>query len=176
MLSQVMESLPTTTVTSNSLIDGLIDTLRSERRLLDELRAIMARQRDAVARDDLQAIDDTVFAVQRVLLTLNEARNRRRTLSERLGCDTEAAPHRLADALGHRATEGVRLASCDVEDSARRLSREVATTREVLRKGLATGEEYVRILVGAGDKGVGYPRRADGNLELPAARLVNRQA
>lgn len=175
MLAQVVEPMPTT-VMPNPFIEGLIDTLRSERRLLDDLRAVMVRQRDAVARDDLQELDDTVFAVQRVLLTLNEARKRRRTLSERLGCDAETAPRYLPDALGNQATDGVRAASRDLEEAARLLSREVATNREVLRKGLAAGEEFVRILTGAGQKAVGYPERADGTLVLREARLVNRQA
>jgi hypothetical protein len=175
MLAQVVEPLPTT-VMSNPLIDGLIDTLRSERRLLDDLRAIMVRQRDAVARDDLQELDDTVFAVQRVLLTLNEARKRRRMLSERLGCDAETPPRHLPDALGGQATDAIRLASHDLEDAARQLSREVATNREVLRKGLATGEELVRILSGAGQRAVGYPERSEGHLVPSEARLVNRRA
>jgi hypothetical protein len=47
----------------------------------------------------------------------------------------------------------------------------------VLRKGIATGEEFVRILTGTtGQKAVGYPERADGNPTLRGTWLVNRQA
>lgn len=159
---------------THPFIDGLVDTLRSERRLLDDLRTIMVRQRAAVAGDDLQELDDTVFAVQRVLLTLNEARKRRRTLSERLGCDPETPPRHLPDALGVQATDAVRAASADLEEAARALSREVAVNREVLRRGIAAGEEFVRILTGMPGQKVGYP-----DPDAPALRgtlLVNRQA
>jgi len=174
MLSQVVETEPVAAA-ANPLIDGLVDTLRSERRLLDDLRGIMVRQRVAVAGDDLQELDDTVFAVQRVLLTLNEARKRRRTLSERLGCDPDTPPRHLADALGLQATETVRGAGHDLEDAARALSREVAVNREVLRRGLAAGEEFVRILTGAAGQRVGYPE-PDGTPALRGTLLINRQA
>jgi hypothetical protein len=172
MFAQVVES-SSATVMPNPLIEGLIDTLKSERRLLDDLRAIMLRQRTAVASDDLAELDDTVFAVQRVLLTLNEARKRRRMLSERLGCDVETPPRHLADALGLQGTEAVRSASQGLEEAARALAREVAVNREVLRKGLATSEEFVRILTGAPAKKVGYP---DGGPTLQGTLMVNRQA
>jgi hypothetical protein len=59
-----------------SPIDALTDALISERRLLEELITVMRRQRSAVGDDDLQSVDDSVFASHRVLVTLNEARQR----------------------------------------------------------------------------------------------------
>lgn len=157
-----------------ALLEGLVDTLRTERRLIDDLRAAMERQRAAIAADDLQGLDDSVFGIQRVLLTLNEAKKRRRTLTERLGCDVETAPRDLCDALGHQATDGVRRASQDLEDAARALSREVAVNKEVLRQGIAAGEEYIRLLAGVQQRRPGYPERNDA--AGPGPRLVNRQA
>ena len=61
-----------------SPIDSMTDALTTERRLLDELISVMRRQRSAVGDDDLQRVDDSVFATHRVLVTLNEARRRRR--------------------------------------------------------------------------------------------------
>src|SRR5215207_5907568 len=57
---------------------ALVDALGSERRLVDELTATMRRQRAAVAVDDLQAVDDSVFATHRLLATLGQARQRRK--------------------------------------------------------------------------------------------------
>lgn len=41
-------------------VEVLADSMASETRLIDELIAIMRRQRQAVAMDDLQAVDDSV--------------------------------------------------------------------------------------------------------------------
>jgi hypothetical protein len=70
---------------SRAAIDALIDNMNSETRLLEELTALMRRQRAAVAADDLQAVDDSVYGTQRVLLTLGEARRRRRSLNRLIG-------------------------------------------------------------------------------------------
>ena len=58
-----------------SPVDSLTDALKTERRLIDELISVMKRQRSAVGDDDLQAVDDSVFATHRVLVTLSEARH-----------------------------------------------------------------------------------------------------
>ena len=52
-----------------SPIDSLTDALVTERRLIDELIGVMRRQRSAVGQDDLQSVDDSVFATHRVLVT-----------------------------------------------------------------------------------------------------------
>src|SRR5690242_5899551 len=54
--------------------EALLDALRSERKLLDELVSTLRRQRSAVGTDDLQAVDDSVFATHRILATLGQAR------------------------------------------------------------------------------------------------------
>jgi hypothetical protein len=59
------------------LIDGLVDTLKTESRLVGELCATLVRQREAIGADDVQGVDDSVFALQRLLLSLGEARGRR---------------------------------------------------------------------------------------------------
>lgn len=175
MLAQHVEAVSPAAMSASPLIDGLVDTLQSERKLLDDLRSVMVRQRDAVAQDDLQGLDDTVFAVQRVLLTLNEARKRRRTLSTRLGCDADTAPRHLPDALGVQGTDAVRQASEALELAARELSREVAVNRAVLRQGLTAGEEFVRMLTGSTVGRVGYDQDEAPMLNR-GAFLVNRQA
>jgi hypothetical protein len=165
---------PSPGVAAVPLIDALIDTLGAERRLLDDLSAIMLRQRAAISVDDLQGVDDSVFAVQRVLHTMAEARKRRRMLLERLGADGDTAPRDLCDALGVQGTDQVRRACEALESAARALSREVAVNRDVLKQGLATGEQFIRLLAGFSQpKATGYPDRGDG---ASAPILVNRQA
>jgi hypothetical protein len=157
-----------------SLMDGLVDTLRSERRLLDELRGIMDRQRAAIAANDLQALDDSTFDMQRVLLTLGEARKRRRTIAERLGCDPDSAPRTLAEALDTTRTGALGISCRDLEESARSLTRDVAVNRQVLQQGLAAGEQFIRMIAAPLPPSAGYDRP---NATPPSgARLVNRQA
>jgi hypothetical protein len=143
---------------NDRLIDGLVDTLRAERRLVDELYSSMVRQREAIANDDVQALDDSVFALQRQLLTLGEARSRRRALTIKLGCDADTAPAHLSDALGSQSTSDLVDAAMALATSARALSREVGVNQQILKQGVAAGEEFFRRLAAvAAPVATGYP-------------------
>jgi hypothetical protein len=131
-----------------SPVDSLTDALRTERKLLDELIAVMRRQRDAVGHDDLQSVDDSVFATHRVLVTLSEARRRRRTLNTLIGQREDLGIHLLDEVLGPRMTQGLRDARDELHDAARLLSREVAINRRILRDALAHGDEFAKTLAG----------------------------
>lgn len=161
----------------SALVNGLADALGSERRLLDELVLAMHQQREAVAADDLAAIDDSVFAVQRILLTLGEARKRRRTLNVRLGQAEDLPLRELLERLGPHATDALRIARDELQRAAQRLARDVATNRQLLREALASSEEMVRALAGVPPARVGYGDKVSG---APAAGhasyLVNRRA
>lgn len=131
-----------------SPVESLTDALKTERRLLDELIAVMRRQRSAVGDDDLQSVDDSVFATHRVLVTLSEARRRRRTLNTLLGQPEDLGIHALDDALGPRMTPALREARDELHSAARSLSREVALNRRILREALAAGDAFARTLAG----------------------------
>lgn len=148
-MTQTTAPVPAAQRAPGATLEALADALRSERRLLDELASIMRRQRASVAADDLQAVDDSVFATHRVLLTLGEARRRRRSLNLLLGGSEEMEVRELEALLGpglgaplHEALEALRAAALV-------LSREVEVNRRVLRQALATGEDQVRALCGA---------------------------
>jgi hypothetical protein len=133
-----------------SPIDSLTDALVTERRLIDELIGVMRRQRNAVGVDDLQSVDDSVFATHRVLVTLSEARRRRRNLNTLIGQRVDLGIHALDEALGARMTVGLRNARDELHNAARALSREVAVNRRILREALAVGDNYARTLAGVG--------------------------
>jgi hypothetical protein len=155
--------------------DRMIDALGSERRLIDELIALMRRQRDAVGADDLQGVEDSVYAVQRVLCTLGEARKRRRALNVRFGHAEDLGLRDLEDALGESFTPRVHEAREELQAAAQVLSGEVAVNRRVLREALAVGDEYVRALLGSGMPQPLYTEAAA--TERPSgARLLDRQA
>jgi hypothetical protein len=137
-----------------SPVDSLAEALVTERRLIDDLIAIIRKQRSAVGDDDLQVIDDSVFATHRVLVTLSEARRSRRNLNALIGQPEDLGLHALDDALGRRMTTGLRAARDELHTAARTLSREVALNRRILKEALAAGEQYARTLAGVGANGV----------------------
>jgi hypothetical protein len=132
-----------------SPVDSLTDALITERRLIEELISVMRRQRNAVGEDDLQSVDDSVFATHRVLVTLSEARRRRRNLNALIGQREDLGIHSLDEALGPRMTIALRNARDELHNAARSLSREVALNRRILREALAVGDAYARTLAGA---------------------------
>jgi hypothetical protein len=166
-----------TSTTRPPMLETLLEALLSERHLIEELLSIVYKQREAVAADDLQGVDDSVFGVQRVLLTLNEARKRRRTINVRLGFDEDIPLRQLVELLGPLASEPLKRALDDLQKSARSLSREVAVNRQVLREALNASDDYVRLLTGAAAPKVGYGEGvASARDTRGAAYVVNRRA
>ena len=159
------------------MLETLLDALRSERALIEELLTIVYKQREAVAADDLAGVDDSVFGVQRVLLTLGEARKRRKAINVHLGYDEDIPLRQLVELLGPLASESLRRAQDDLQQAARSLSREVAVNRQVLREALNASDEYVRILTGNATPKIGYGEAAANARDTRgAAYVVNRRA
>lgn len=158
------------------LMNGLADAMQSERRLIGELIGIMKQQREAVAADDLQCVDDSVFAVQRVLHTLGEARKRRRSLNVRLGQPEDVPLRDLLEAIGPHANDELHASRESLQEAARTLAREVSTNRQILREALATGESVVRTLAGVAAPRIGYGDSKGNAAPSRAAFFVNRRA
>lgn len=129
-------------------IDVLSDVLGTEQRLLEELMNVMRKQRAAVAADDLEALDDSVFATYRVLATLGEARRRRKSVNRLLGGAEDMNVNDLEEILGSRATPEVIVARNALQDAAALLSREVDINKQVLRTAMDNGNDYVQKLFG----------------------------
>lgn len=130
-------------------IDALISALTAERKLIGELTDVMLRQRSAVGADDLQAVDDSVFATHRLLLTLGEARKRRRGINTLLGWKEDAGVKQLEELLGDAMPTQLREERDELQTAARQLSREIEINRRVLREALANNEGLVRAMCGA---------------------------
>jgi FlgN protein len=129
-------------------VEVLADVLASERRLLDELVLVMQKQRAAVAADDLQALDDSVFATYRVLATLGEARRRRKSVNRLLGGAEDLNVNDLESLLGDRATPAVIDARNALQAAAKALSQEVSTNKQVLKSAMDHGNDHVMKLFG----------------------------
>ena len=126
----------------------IADAMAAEKTLVDELVSIMRKQRAAVAGNDLQALDDTVFATHRVLATLSQARRRRHLLNTLLGEREDLPLEALDNVMGARMTESLKLIRDMLQESARVLSREVAVNRFVLRHAITSGDACLRVLKG----------------------------
>ncbi len=157
-------------------VAALTDVLRSECRLLQELLAVMQRQREAVAADDLTSVEESVYATHRVLHTLNEARRRRRSINRMLGESDDLSIRGLDDVLGMRMPEDLRRTRDELELLARALTSEVDINRRVLRHALATGDDYVRTLFGSLEHRASYSADPRSDMDRSGGMLVNRIA
>ncbi len=147
---------PVAPAATPAMLAALADAIASESRLLDDLVGIMQRQRSAVSTDDLESVDDSVYATHRVLVTLGEARRRRRSLNRLISDNDELALRELEAMLGGGLPEPLQKARESLRSAAETLAKEVEINRRVLRQALAAGDRYVRTLVGA-DVAVPYP-------------------
>jgi len=130
-----------------------------------------------VAADDLQGVDDSVFAIHRVLVTMGEARRHRRALHQLLGTPEDLALRELEEVLGAHMTDELRSARDGLRAAALTLSREVELNRRVLREALGAGSDLVRTLYGISGPSGTYAvqvRRAEA--ETSGGVLLNRRA
>lgn len=136
------------TARRETAVEVLSDVLATERKLLEELVLVMQKQRAAVSADDLQALDDSVFATYRVLATLGEARRRRKSVNRMLGGAEDLNVNDLEEILGERSTPAVIDARNALQEAAMALSREVDLNKQVLRGAMDHGNDYVKQLFG----------------------------
>lgn len=149
-------------------IAALAKALREEDALLGDLVAVLERQREAIARDDLQALDDSVFGTHRVLLTLGEARRRRVALNHHLGEADDLSMEALLEAFGGAPPLEIQAAIDALTRTGERLRREVELNQRVLRAAVDAGDQLVRALCGAIPDNATYgpetPRAADSTM------------
>lgn len=131
---------PRSTVTASALCT----VLGTETRLLNELIAIMQRQREGASSGDLTVVDDSVFATQRVLHTLAEARRRRRAIYRMLGAPEDAGARVLAATLGSSLAPDLAQALETLMTAASELAQHVEVNRVALRKALGQSRSTTR--------------------------------
>jgi hypothetical protein len=114
----------------------LTDVIRLEVRLLQDLLAIIQRQRKAVLADDLQVVEETIYDTHRVLHTLGEAKRRRKPINQRLGLDGDVSVREFDSTLRAQMPAELHRVTKELEQLASTLAAEIETNREVLRKAL----------------------------------------
>lgn len=123
-----------------AIVPSLVDVLRSEARLLRELSSVMTSQRDALAAADASAVEDSVYAVHRVLHTMSAARDRRKSINRLLGEAEDLPIGELDLVLGPAMTADLRAACQDLADAASELGERLDLTRQALRAAVAAGQ------------------------------------
>lgn len=160
-------------VTVTRGIAELTAVLGREQQLVDELRAALTRQRDAVAGDDPDAVDASVHALGRTLLTLEEARRRRSEVVRALTGRADAPLGELEQAVGGPLPEPLVQARRGLRDAAMRTAHEVRINQHVLRRALEAGDAFLQqLFAGGADPSPAYGR-APRATEAPA-RLLDR--
>ena len=157
-------------------VRALARALDGEAKLLTDLLGVLERQRDAVAKDDLDAVDTTVFDAQRILLSLGQARRRRRSLLG-LAAGNEGLPLReLPRLLGETMDMELASAIDRVTGIADRVQRQMALNRQILDGAIRTGDELLRALGTGGRKAGGYSHPTEAPTVGPSGGLLlNRQ-
>lgn len=161
---------------SAASVATLAEGLRAEARLLEDLVAIMNRQRDAVAHDDIDSLDDTVFSTHRVLVTLGEARRRRRSLNALIGGSDDLSLAALDEFFDGAVPLEIRSAARRLTDTAKVLQREVEINRRVLRVAIEAGDRLVRALMGAPlAASISYTPSPNGRAGSPGGVILDRR-
>ncbi len=173
--SQALPLEPPRPVTTGG-VEPLVHALLSETKLLGDLATVLKRQREGVASDNLDTVDDTVHGAQRVLLNMAQARRRRRALMDLLTGSEDASLGDLERALGQKMTQGLREARDGVLAAARAVSAELEINREILQAAIHSGEEYLRaIYAPAASAGLYGPGRPEEGARGSGGAFVNRQ-
>ncbi|MDH5758213.1 MAG: flagellar protein FlgN [Gemmatimonadota bacterium] len=161
-------------------VETLAEAFGSETRLLRELERVLERQRTAVGQDDLGSVDDSVYAAQRILLTLAQAKRRRKSLLHLMVGNEELPLAELDTALGMGMTESVRRARDELHEAAQTLARELDLNRRVLQGAITAGDQLIRALVGATPRagqtyGRGQVNNGTQDMAGGSGVLINRQ-
>lgn len=135
---------------------ALVQALADEERLIADLILVLRRQREAIARDDLDGLDESVFSTHRVLLTLGEARRHRSALNHRLGETDDLSMHSLEETFGGVPPLEVRAAMDALAAAGQVLQREIDLNQRVLRVAVDAGDQLVRALCGTPDAPASY--------------------
>src|SRR5919197_4307678 len=117
----------------------LTSALVHEHRLIDDLRQALLRQRAGVAADDPEMIEASVHAIGRTLLTLEEARRRRTSLTALVTGQPSVPLAQLEAYLGRALPDALVSAREAVRQAAESTAMELAINQNVLRRAPGAG-------------------------------------
>lgn len=155
----------------------LVRALQDEVVILEELRAVLARQRQGVAANDHQIIEASIREMGRALFTLEEARRGRQTLVALLGGEDAGSLTDLESWFAGRIPQELLDARDVVRSTAAAAARDLAVNQHVLDRALQAGDAFLqRLFTNAGEPEAGYAKRPERDEPRRQAVLVNRTA
>lgn len=171
-----LAAVPRGNVTPSAL-EALTNAVTAEVRLLEDLVGVLRKQREAVGSDDIEGVDDSVFATHRILVTLGEARRQRRSLTRLISGVDEVGLRALDDVLGDDITDELQDARDGLRAAALILSREVEMNRKILRSALSVGGDLMRNLYAPAQESPTYGNdRVNADSDKGGGVLINRRA
>lgn len=150
------EFIPADPALSSRMAD-LVEGLRYEAQVIGELRQALLRQRAGVASDDADVVEDSVHAMGRTLLTLDEAKRRRAALTALIAGGEPAPLDRLESLLGGSLPVELEEARTAVKRAALQAAQDVAINQHILKRALESADLFLQKLFSmASDPPPGY--------------------
>lgn len=128
-------------------LSALTNTLESEVETINQLISTISEQREAIERDDIDSVDQSVFATHRILLTLNELRSRRVAIYQLLGLGPSSSISEIERLPDYGHCHHLQLALTRLRETAEILAREVRINRTILRETIIHKDNYATELL-----------------------------
>ena len=158
-------------------LDALRATLLREAEFALQLREELLRQRAAVAAGDTAAVDRSSDGTSRLLLSLEETRQRRGEIVAALTGDAAVPLDHLEAQLGHTLPIALESARLSLRRAAMDVSREADINRVVLRRAVDAGEAFLQNLFsGTAPQPPSYGDATPTTPPSPAGRILDRTA
>jgi FlgN protein len=148
----------------------LAGALATEARLVRRLSQSVLDQRNAIASNAIEGVEASVFALQRVLQTLTQAKANRKNLLEILGWDGVGLED-LPTVAGSSFSAELSVAHDDLLESVAHLRRELMLNGEILTTVLSGGQAFLRALVEPESVGGYSPHGGSGQTQGQALMM-----
>lgn len=154
-------------------ITQLVQALTAEVGILAELRETLVKQREAVAQSDQELVENSIHAMGRIILTLEETRRQRRALLG-LVCNGESASLNDIEIYLSQVPESFIEARLAVREQSIATANDLAINQHVLDRVLHAGDTFLqRLFSSALENAPSYASSGDDE-RTTEAMLVNR--
>ena len=156
---------------------SLVAALARETALIGDLRTALQQQRDGIAGDDPALVDQSTQAVARTLLSLDQARRHRVTVTAQLTNGTSADLDTLEDIVGALPGD-LKEARRTVRRAAGDAAVDLRINQSVLKRALEAGNAFLqKLFSSAGEVSAAYdPADRSTDQTGSSGVLLNRTA
>jgi hypothetical protein len=154
----------------------LAAAMEREAAVVRDLGAALATQRQAVSTSAPDALNASVDAIGRILLTLDEARRGRDAALAAVCGEAPPPLGRLEDGIAGALPDELVRARADLEAAATQVAREVVINRTVLRRAVEAGEAFLQSLFSSAAAPAASYAPGERAEEPPPGLLLDRRA